>query len=117
MATKKSSPKKKAATKKAPAKGAKKSAAKAVATKVTQAQAVTAVISPALQELIGRAITDTSFRSLLFTNQAAAIKGYKLSKIDLQCLTQIKPEQIEQQATVFAKKLNVYIFVQITIHF
>ena len=115
MATKKSSP---PARKKAAKKGpAKKSAAKAPVPKVSQADAVTAVISPALQEVIGRAITDTSFRDVLFSNRAEAVKGFKLTKIDQQCLDQIKREQIEQQATVFAKKLNVYVFVQITIHF
>jgi hypothetical protein len=118
MATKKSSPPaRKKAAKKAPAKSASKASVSAAAPKVTQAQAVTAVISPALQEVIGRAITDTSFRDQLFSNRAEAVKGFKLTKIDQQCLDQIKREQIENQAQVFAKKLNVYVFVQITIHF
>jgi hypothetical protein len=110
MATKKTTPSKTTKT-------AKTAAAASAAPQVTQAQAVTRVISPALQELIGRAITDKDFRETLFKDQATAVKGYKLTKIDLQCLGQIKPEQIEQQATTFAKKLNVYVFVQITIHF
>jgi hypothetical protein len=84
---------------------------------VSQAEAVSHVISPALQELIGRAITDSAFRKLLFTDRARAIKGFKLTKIDQAALARVKPEHLEEQASVFAKKLEIRIFVQITIHF
>ena len=104
------------ATKKRPAK--KKAAPKRAATpKIPQDKAVTRVISPALQELIGRAITDAEFRKLLFQDRARAIKGFKLSKIDLDSLAKLTPKELEDQAQVFAKKMEIYIFVKITIHF
>jgi hypothetical protein len=104
------------ATKKRPAK--RKSAAKRAATpQISQDKAVARVISPALQELIGRAITDAEFRNTLFKDRARATKGYKLSKIDQDTLAKLTPQQIEEQAQVFAKKMEIYIFVKITIHF
>ena len=83
----------------------------------SQEVAVTQVISPALQELIGRAITDAEFRKALFADRAKATKGFKLTSIDQKALAKLTPDQIEKQATVFAKKLEIYVFVQITIHF
>ena len=110
-----------ATTKRSTKKTAKSASKRMAATKgkaaVSQEQAVSQVISPALQELIGRAITDTEFRKTLFKDRAKATKSYKLTKIDQNALAQLKPEQLEEQASVFAKKLEVYIFVQITIHF
>jgi len=32
-------------------------------------------------------------------------------------MAKLNPDQLEKQAQVFAKKLEIYIFVQITIHF
>ena|SRR5215813_618670 len=112
MATKKGSTKKKAAS------GTKrKAAAKKPAAKISQAQATSMVISPAMQELVGKAITDAQFRKQLFSDRAKATKGLKLTAIDRDALAKLNPDQLEKQAQVFAKKLEIYIFVQITIHF
>lgn len=108
--------KKRSSQKKRPA-GKKSRTKRAAAPTISQDKAVQQVISPALQEVIGRAITDAEFRKLLFQDRARAIKGFKLTKIDLSALDKLTPKQIEEQAQVFAKKMEIYIFVKITIHF
>src|SRR5437899_12908565 len=102
------------ATKKRPAK--KKSATKRAATpQISQDKAVAQIISPALQELIGRAITDAEFCKTLCKDRAQATKGYTLSKIDESALAQLTPQQIEELAQSFATNLAIYTFVINTI--
>ncbi|PYS90787.1 MAG: hypothetical protein DMF64_14025 [Acidobacteria bacterium] len=120
MATKKLGSAK--ATKKATKKAATKRGATTKATAGGSAVAISSqqaagVVSPALQELIGRAITDRDFRKALFADREKATRGYKLTPIDRESLNRIRPADLEQQAAMMANKVNITIMVKITIHF
>ena len=64
----------------------------------TKAAAAKKGPSKGLTELIGRALTDKDLRDALFTNRAAAIKGYTLTKVDRAALDRLTPDTLEEHA-------------------
>ena len=89
------------------AKTTKKAAAKAKAPKASDS------VSDSFNELIGRALTDKEFRALLFSNQAKATRGFKLSSVDREALKRLTVENLESQAERLGNRAAITIKVVI----
>jgi hypothetical protein len=107
MAAKKGSSKsgKASKTTKKPAKKATK--AKAAAVKAGDS------VSDSFNELIGRALTDNEFRALLFSNQAKATRGFKLTSVDREALKRLTVDNLESQAERLGNRAAITIKVVI----
>jgi hypothetical protein len=114
MATKKSSKARKSGGKKG---GAKKGAAKAGKGAAKATASSSNILSPQLNGLIGRALTDKEFRKELFNNRARATRGYSLSKADKDALSQITAADLEQHAASFSSKSALRIVIKVTVKF
>jgi hypothetical protein len=51
-----------------------------------------------LTELLARAVTDDQFRDQLFTDRAAAVRGYQLSRGDLTAVEHLDRGELEAAA-------------------
>ena len=72
-------------------------------------------VSPGLAEVVGRALTDASFRETLFTDRQAAVTDLRLSQADQEALDTIPREVLEEHAARFAEGSAVAIEVGIVI--
>jgi hypothetical protein len=59
--------------------------------------------SQGLTELIGRALTDESFRNVLFEDRARAIEPFRLTPTDLVALDSLSRETLEEHANRFGQ--------------
>jgi len=107
MATKGGSSKSKK-TSKSTKKGAVKKG-KAAAKRATASGSV----SDSFNELIGRALTDREFRGSLFSDQARATRGSKLTAVDREALKRLTPAMLEGQAERFGNRAAITIKVVI----
>lgn len=71
--------------------------------------------SPGLTELLGRALTDTEFRDLLYSDRDAAVRDYQLSETDLQALQNLSREALDEHAQQFAEGSATEITIAIVI--
>jgi hypothetical protein len=53
----------------------------------------------AVSQVIGRAVIDTEFRTLLFSNPPQALQGYDLSGDEVEALKNLKLEDLEDFST------------------
>jgi hypothetical protein len=53
----------------------------------------------AVSQVIGRAVIDTEFRTLLFSNPTQALQGYDLSGDEVEALKNLKLEDLEDFST------------------
>src|SRR4030095_555429 len=83
----------------------------------SKTQTLTVKASPALTELLGKALTDKEFRARLATEQKAATSGFNLTKSDLKVLNRITPDQLEEQAKRLAGRVGLMIKIVITKRF
>jgi hypothetical protein len=65
-------------------------------------QAQPQVVSQQFLELVGRALTDSEFRELLYSDRDAATSDYTLTDVDEQALDEMTKERLEDQAEVMA---------------
>jgi hypothetical protein len=72
-------------------------------------------VSPGLIELIGRAITDESFRETLYSDRDDAVKGYMLTESDKAALAELPRDALEQQAQRFGTSSAVGVSIGITV--
>lgn len=114
MASKKTS----GTSKKSSKGGAKKGGARKASAESSKAAAKSAnILSPQLNEIIGRALTDSKFRGELFKNRSKAVSGYNLSAADKDALANISAEDLEQQAGIFSTKSALKIVIKVTVKF
>ena len=52
-----------------------------------------------VSQIIGRAVTDAEFRNLLFSDPDKALKGYDLSADEIDALSTLKQEDLEDFST------------------
>jgi outer membrane biosynthesis protein TonB len=98
VAKKKVAKKKVAKKKVAKKKVAKESAKKKAGRRTTTAAQAEVRASPALTELLGRALTDKTFREELINNEPEAIRSFKLTAEDKRTLRRLNPDILEEQA-------------------
>jgi hypothetical protein len=53
-------------------------------------------------ELVGRALTDTEFRELLYRDREAAVQDYQLTPADMEALDKLDRDVLEEHARQFA---------------
>ena len=53
----------------------------------------------AVSQVIGRAVIDAEFRTLLFSNPTQALQGYDLSSDEVEALKNLKLEDLEDFST------------------
>jgi hypothetical protein len=70
-------------------------------------------VSDSFNELIGRALTDSEFRSLLFSDQAKATRGFKLTSVDREALKRLTVDNLESQAERLGNRAAITIKVVI----
>ena len=72
--------------------------------------------SPALIEVLGRAVTDDQFREKLYSDQEGATQGYMLTDIDREALANLPKEELDNQAQRFgsasATGLTIGIYIK-----
>jgi len=71
--------------------------------------------SPGLTELLGRALTDSEFRDMLYSNREAAVRDYQLTETDLQALQNLSREALDEHARQFAEGSATEITIAIVI--
>jgi hypothetical protein len=114
MATKTSGASKKASKKG----GAKKGGAGKASAKSSRAATKSSnILSPQLNEVIGRALTDSKFRGEFFKNRSRATRAYSLSAADKDALANISSEDLEQHAEKFSAKSALRVVVKVTVKF
>lgn len=55
-----------------------------------------------VSQIIGRAVTDDEFRTLLFANSDQTLQGYELTDVEITALSDLKQEDLED----FSNKLD-----------
>jgi hypothetical protein len=60
-------------------------------------------VSPAFTQIVGRALTDPSFRSRLFEDRQAALEGFTLAPTDIEALDSLPRQQLEEEAVKFER--------------
>jgi hypothetical protein len=60
----------------------------------------------AVSQIIGRAVTDAEFRSLLFSNPEQALQDYDLSGDEIEALKNLKQEDLEDFATKLDSRIT-----------
>jgi hypothetical protein len=73
------------------------------------------MVSPQFLELVGRALTDTEFRDLLYSDREAATSGYTLTDVDEQSLDEMTRERLEEHVEVMTHTTSTAVSVGITI--
>jgi hypothetical protein len=68
-------------------------------------------VSPQFLELLGRALTDSDFRELLYNDREAATREYSLTDIDEQSLDEMTRERLEEHLDVMAHSTSTAIAV------
>jgi hypothetical protein len=58
-------------------------------------------VSQGFTEVIGRALIDKDFRTRLYEDREAALKGLPLAPADLEALEQVPQKELEQHAERF----------------
>jgi hypothetical protein len=74
-------------------------------------------LSPAFSELVGRALTDKEFRAALFRNRPSAVRGFRLTKADLEALRQLTKRQLDLQASRLGSRTAWTIKIVVKIRF
>lgn len=59
-----------------------------------------------VQFLIGRAVTDSAFRQLLFTDPKKAMQGYELTEEEIESIKRIEQEQFEDIAGELDERIS-----------
>jgi hypothetical protein len=60
----------------------------------------------AVSQIIGRAVTDTEFRQLLFSNPEEALQGYDLNEDEIGALKNLKQEDLEDFSTKLDSRIT-----------
>ena len=60
----------------------------------------------AVSQIIGRAVTDTEFRQLLFSNPEEALQGYDLDEDEIEALKNLKQEDLEDFSTKLDSRIT-----------
>ncbi len=60
----------------------------------------------AVSQIIGRAVIDTEFRNLLFSNPDQALQGYDLSGDEVEALKNLKLEDLEDFSTKLDSRIT-----------
>lgn len=60
----------------------------------------------AIPQIIGRAVTDAEFRTLLFSNPDQALQGYDLSDDEVEALKSLKREDLEDFSTKLDSRIT-----------
>ena len=59
-----------------------------------------------VSQIIGRAVTDTEFRQLLFSNPDEALQGYDLDEDESEALKNLKQEDLEDFSTKLDSRIT-----------
>jgi hypothetical protein len=86
---------------------------KKAAKKVNAVAKASDSVSDSFNELVGRALTDKDFRALLFSNQAKATRGFKLTSVDKEALKRLTVDNLESQAERLGNRAAITIKVVI----
>lgn len=60
----------------------------------------------AVSQIIGRAVTDTEFRQLLFSDPEQALQGYDLTDDEKEALEDLKQEDLEDFSTKLDSRIT-----------
>ena len=59
-----------------------------------------------VQQIIGRAVTDTEFRELLFSDAEKALEGYDLSDEEIAILMDLPQEQFDSMGSELEERIS-----------
>ncbi len=60
----------------------------------------------AVSQIIGRAVIDTEFRNLLFSNPDQALEGHDLTDDEMEALKNLKQEDLEDFSTKLDSRIT-----------
>jgi hypothetical protein len=60
----------------------------------------------AVSQIIGRAVIDTEFRNLLFSNPDQALEGYDLTDDEIDALKNLRQEDLEDFSTKLDSRIT-----------